>query len=125
MERPMNVSRAFAEQCGYAGHSPAMLAAFETIRRSGIAEARAAHFARKKVTDALARDPALCQAMIHPAETVDEALEDIKAFILRIRAMPTWRRHNHAAALRKAKAMRLHLRFFRRFADRILARQAA
>jgi hypothetical protein len=125
MEQAMNASKAFAEQCGYAGQSPAMLAAFETIRRSGIEEARAAHFARKKVTDQISRDPALCQVMIHPAETVDEALEDIKALILRIRAMPTWRRHNHAQALRKAKAMRLHLRFFRRFADRILARQAA
>lgn len=121
----MNASKAFAEQCGYAGRSPAMLAAFETIRRSGIAEARAAHFARKKLTDALARDAALCQAMIHPAETVEEALEDIKAFLIRCRAMPTWRRHNHATAIAKAKARRLNLRFFRRFAEAILARQAA
>ncbi|MBB6469504.1 hypothetical protein HNQ96_005394 [Aminobacter lissarensis] len=121
----MNATQAFARDCGYAGQSPAMLAAFEAVRRSGIVEARAAHFARKRVTDAITADPDLIAAMIHPAQSIDEALQDIAAFILRTRNMPTWRRHNHAAAIARAKARRLHLRFFRRFATAILARKAA
>ncbi|MBE1208389.1 hypothetical protein [Aminobacter carboxidus] len=121
----MNASKAFATDCGYAGQSPVMLDTLETIRRRGIAEARKAHFARKKLTDAITSDPELFQAMIHPAQSIAEALEDIAAFIIRTRNMPTWRRHNHAAAIARAKARRLHLRFFRRFATEILARKAA
>lgn len=121
----MNLTQAFARDCGYAGQSPVMLDTFETIRRSGIAEARAAHFARKKVTDTITADPELIAALIHPAQSIAEALADIATFILRTRNMPTWRRHNHAAAIARAKARRLHLRFFRRFATAILARKAA
>ncbi|WP_332691248.1 hypothetical protein [Devosia sp.] len=115
----------FARVCGYAGTSPAMREALEVIRRHGIAEARQAHFARKQVTDALTADPGLIAAMIHPAQSLDEALDDSAAFIVRYRNMPTWRRHNHAAAIAKAKANRLYLRFVRRFATAIMARAAA
>ena len=115
----------FARACGYAGTSPAMRDALEVIRRHGIAEARAAHFARKLVTDAITADPGLIAAMIQPAPSIDEALQDIDAFVVRYRNMPTWRRHNHAAAIAQAKANRLYFRFARRFATAIMARKAA
>lgn len=115
----------FAKECGYAGNSPAMLDAFEQVRRHGIEQARKSHHDRKRITDAIKADPALISGMMHPAQSIDEALEDIGNFIVRYRNMPTWRRQNHAAAIRKAKASRLYFRFFRRFGARIMARQAA
>lgn len=115
----------FAKECGYAGNSPAMLNALEAVRQQGIREARKAHFDRKLVTDAIKRDPGMISAIMRPAQSIDEALEDVGAFIVRYRNMPTWRRQNHAAAIRKAKALRVNLRYFRRFAAQIMAREAA
>lgn len=115
----------FAKECGYTGNSPAMLDAFEQVRQHGIEQARKSHHDRKRITDAIKAEPALISGMIHPAQSIDEALEDIGAFLVACRNMPSWRRQNHAAAIRKAKANRLYFRFFRRFGDRIMAREAA
>lgn len=115
----------FAKECGYAGSSPSMLDAFEQVRRHGIEQARRSHHDRKRITDAIKTDPDLISAMIHPAQSVDEALQDIAAFLLACRNMPSWRRQNHAAAIRKARANRLYFRFFRRFGARLMARAAA
>ena len=115
----------FARECGYTGNSPAMLDAFEQVRRHGIEQARKSHYDRKRVTDAIKDEPALISGMIHPAQSAEEALEDISVFLIACRNMPSWRRQNHAAAIRKAKANRVYFRFFRRFGQQIMAREAA
>ncbi len=119
------LTQSFAKECGYTGNSPAMLDAFEQVRRRGIQQARKSHYDRKRVTDAIKDEPALISGMIHPAQSVEEALEDIGAFLTACRNMPSWRRQNHVAAIRKAKANRVYFRFFRRFGQQIMAREAA
>lgn len=115
----------FAADCGCPNPSPAQIDAFEAIRQQGIREARNAHMARRLVTDAVKREPGLMSAMISPAQSIDEALEDVNAVIVRYRNMPTWRQQHYASALRRAKANRIYFRFFRRFGAQIMAREAA
>lgn len=115
----------FAADCGCPNPSPAQLDAFESVRQQGIREARNAHMARRLVTDAVKREPGLMSAMIRPAQSIDEALEDVNAIIARYRNMPTWRQQYSAITLRRAKANRIYFRFFRRFGARIMAREAA
>lgn len=115
----------FAADCGCPNPSPAQIKAFESIRQRGIREARAEHDRRKKVTDAIKATPAMISALMHPAQSIDEALEDVSKFILRYRCMPTWQRDNHYASIRKAKRLRAYCRFFRRFGAQIMAREAA
>jgi hypothetical protein len=69
----------FARACGYSGDSPALLEAFEAIRRNGIALARHDHFRRKAVIDALKQSEALFLAAIGPALSAQEAIEDATA----------------------------------------------
>lgn len=121
----MELTQAFAKECGYAGSSPAMLKAFDVIRQQGIREARKAHFSRKQVTDAIKRDPDLISAMIHPAQSIDEALEDINHWLIAYRSAPTHRRQARRLEARKATALRVNLRFFRRFSAQIMVREAA
>lgn len=119
------LTTSFAHACGYAGNSPAMLKAFEAIRQNGIREARKAHFDRKLVTDAIKRDPGIISAMIHPAQSIDEALEDINHWLIAYRNAPTHRRQARQFEASKATSLRVNLRFFRRFAARIMVREAA
>jgi hypothetical protein len=115
----------FAAESGCRSPSPAQLAAFEAIRQHGIREARKAHLARKLVTDAIKRDPGLITAMIRPAQSIDEALEDIKHWLIAYWNAPTHRRQARRFEANKVKTLRVNLRFFRRFADKIMAREAA
>lgn len=115
----------FAKDNGCPNPSAAQIKAFEKVRQHGIQQARKSHYDRKRVTDAIKNEPALISGMMYPAQSIDEALEDISAALVAYLNMPSWRRENHAAAIRKAKANRVYFRFFRRYADRIMAREAA
>lgn len=120
-----SAAEVFARQSGYTGSSPAMLAAFEDIRQSGIRQARAAHFDRKRVIDEMKATPALFFHAIRPSLSTAEAIEDATRFIAFYRNMPTWRQENRAGDLLRAKEKRLLGRYFRRFGLRIWAREAA
>lgn len=114
-----------ARECGCPNPSPAQIKAFEEICQQGIREARNAHMLRRLVTDAVKLEPGLISAMMRPAQSIDEALEDVSAAIARYRNMPTWRREYYAPAVRRAKTNRIYFRFFRRFGAQIMAREAA
>ena len=115
----------FARESGYTGSSPAMLAAFEAIRQSGIRQARNGHFQRLKKVREYAANPALYFAAIRPALSTDEAIEDANRFLASYRNMPTWQRQNRVHLAAKAKQARVVARFFRRFGSRIWQREAA
>ena len=115
----------FARACGYTGDSPALLEAFEAIRRSGIAQARQDHFRRKALIDELKQSEPLFLAAIGPALSADEAIEDTTRFIAFWRAMPRWRQERRLPDLARARQQRLLARFFRRYGHRLWAREAA
>ncbi|MER8375549.1 hypothetical protein [Mesorhizobium sp. M1406] len=66
----------FARACGYSGDSPALLEAFEAIRRDGIAHARQDHIRRKAMIDELKQSEILFLAAVGPALSAGEAIED-------------------------------------------------
>ncbi|MBN9216811.1 MAG: hypothetical protein J0I79_02545 [Mesorhizobium sp.] len=115
----------FARACGYTGDSPALLEAFDAIRRNGIALARREHVRRKAVIDALKLSQALFMAAIGPALSAEEAIEDATHFIACWRNMPRWRQERRLPDLARARQQRLTARFFRRYGDRLWAREAA
>ncbi|WP_168992163.1 MULTISPECIES: hypothetical protein [Mesorhizobium] len=115
----------FARSCGYTGDSPALLEAFEAIRRNGIAHARQDHFRRKAVIDELKQSQTLFQAAIAPALSAQEAIEDAAHFIACWRNMPRWRQERRLPDLVRAKQQRLVARYFRRHDHRLWAREAA
>lgn len=115
----------FARACGYTGDSPALLQAFEAIRRNGIAHARHDHFRRKAVIDELKQAELLFLAAIGPALTAQEAIEDTAHFIACWRNMPRWRQERRLPDLIRARQQRLVARFFRRYAHRLWALEAA
>ncbi|MER8754582.1 hypothetical protein NKH69_02715 [Mesorhizobium sp. M0976] len=71
----------FAQACGYAGDSPAMLAAFAAIRQDGIRTARQGHRQRKAAIDRMKPSRALFLAAIRPAQSAEEAIEDAARFL--------------------------------------------
>ncbi|WP_258595220.1 hypothetical protein [Mesorhizobium sp. AR07] len=107
--------------CGYTGDSPALLEAFEAIRRNGIAHTRQDHLRRKAVIDALKPSEMLFLAAIGPALSAEEALEDAARFIAFWRNMPRWRQERRLPDLIRAKQQRLVARFFRRHSHRLWA----
>lgn len=115
----------FARACGYTGDSPALLEAFEAIRRNGIERARYDHMSRKAVIDELKQSEALFLAAIGPALSAEEAIEDATRFIACWRNMPRWRQERRLADLARARQQRLVARFFRRYGHRLWAREAA
>lgn len=115
----------FARACGYTGDSPALLEAFEAIRRNGIERARHDHMSRKAVMDELGQSEALFLASIGPALSAEEAIEDATRFIACWRNMPRWRQERRLADLVRARQQRLVARFFRRYGHRLWAREAA
>jgi hypothetical protein len=115
----------FARDCGYAGDSPAMLAALAAIRLDGIARARQGHDQRKAVVDRLKQSEALFLAAIGPALSAEEAIEDAARFIAGYRNMPRWRQERRLPDLARARQQRLLARFFRRYGHRLWAREAA
>lgn len=119
------LSLQFARDNGCLKPSPAQLVAFEAIRQHGIREARKAHYDRKKVADEIKAEPGLFFAMIHPAQSADEAIDDANNYLVRLRNMPTHRRQAVAGVARKVKAIRVYARFFRRFGEALMAREAA
>lgn len=119
------MTTAFAKSCGYTGRSPALLGAFEAIRQAGIAEARAAHFDRKRIVDEMKAEPGMFFNAIRPSLSTAEAIEDAQRFIFGWRNLPTWRQELRAGELRRAKQTMVVARFFRRYGLRIWARRAA
>lgn len=115
----------FARACGYTGDSPALLLAFEAIRRSGIAHARQGHFRRKAVIDELKYSEAMFLVAIGPALSTEEAIEDTARFIACWRNMPRWRQERRLPDLVRAKQQRLQARFFRRYGHLLWALEAA
>jgi hypothetical protein len=115
----------FARACGYTGDSPALLEAFEAIRRNGIAHARQDHVRRKAVIDELKPSEALFLAAIGPAQSAGEAIEDAARFIACWRNIPRWRQERRLSDLIRAKHQRLVARFFRRYCHFLWAREAA
>lgn len=115
----------FAQLCGYTGESPAMLAALEAIRRHGCAEARTAHYERKRIVDEYKADSGMFFSAIRPSLTTSEAIEDANRIIHTFRNLPSWQQEMRLGQLRKAKRTRLAARFFRRYGVRIWAREAA
>jgi hypothetical protein len=115
----------FARTCGYSGDSPALLEAFEAIRRNGIALARHDHFRRKAVIDELKHSEALFLVAIGPALSAQEAIEDTTRFIACWRNMPRWRQERRLPDLVRARQQRLVARYFRRYGHRLWAREAA
>jgi hypothetical protein len=115
----------FARACGYTGDSPALLEAFEAIRRNGIAHARRDHLQRKAVIDALKLSQTLFLSAIGPALSAEEAIEDAAHFIACWRNMPRWRQERRLPDLARARQQRLVARFFRRYGHRLWAREAA
>lgn len=118
-------TRDFARKAGgYIGESPAMLEAFEKLRRAGISQARAAHFERKRVIDEMAETPVLFFHAIRPSLSTSEAIEDATRFIASYCNMPTWRQENRTGDLLRAKEKRVLGRYFRRFGRRLWVRDA-
>ncbi|RWF46717.1 MAG: hypothetical protein EOS46_16540 [Mesorhizobium sp.] len=115
----------FARACGYTGDSPALLEAFEAIRRDGIAQARLDHFRRKAVIDEMKQSEPLFLAAIGPALSAHEAVEDAARFIAGWRNMPRWRQERRLPDLARAKEQRLVARFFRRYGHHLWALEAA
>ena len=115
----------FARACGYTGDSPALLDAFEAIRRNGIDRARQDHLRRKAVIDELKHSEALFLAAIGPALSAQEAIEDAARFIAFWRNMPRWRQERRLPDLIRARQQRLVARFFRRHGHRLWALEAA
>jgi len=115
----------FARACGYTGDSPALLEAFEVIRRNGITHARQDHFRRKAVIDELKQSEPLFLAAIGPALSAQEAIEDTARFIACWRNMPRWRQERRLPDLVRARQQRLIARFFRRYGHRLWALEAA
>ncbi|CCV15128.1 hypothetical protein [Mesorhizobium sp. STM 4661] len=115
----------FAQDCGYVGDSPAMLAALAAIRLDGIARARQGHDQRKAVVDRVKQSEALFLAAICPALSAEEAIEDAARFIASYRNMPRWRQERRLQDLARAKQQRLLARFFRRYGQHLWAREAA
>ena len=113
----------FARACGYTGDSPALLDAFEAIRRNGVAHARHDHLRRKAVIDELKQSQALFLAAIGPALSAHEAIEDAARFIACWRNMPRWRQERRLPDLIRVKQQRLVARFFRRHGQRLWARE--
>lgn len=120
-----DLSARFARDCFYTGDSPAMLAALAAIRLDGIARARQGHDRRKAIVDRLKADEALFLAAIGPALSAQEAIEDAARFIAGYRSMPRWRQERRVADLARARQQLLLARFFRRYGQRLWARQAA
>ncbi|TPM37025.1 hypothetical protein [Mesorhizobium sp. B2-3-2] len=114
-----------ARQSGYLGDSPAMLEAFERIRQSGIRQARAGHFERKRIVDQMKAEPGMFFAAIRPSLCTAEAIEDAKRFLAFYRNMPNWRQQNRAGDLRRAKQTMVLARYFRRFGRQLWVREAA
>ncbi|MER9617366.1 hypothetical protein [Mesorhizobium sp. M0207] len=114
----------FAHACGYSGDSPAMLAAFAAIRQDGIRKARQGHRQRKAAIDRIKPSRALFLAAIRPAQSAEEALEDVARFLSMFRNMPHWRQERRAADLTRARQQRLFARFFRRYGHRLWALEA-
>ncbi|MER9429380.1 hypothetical protein [Mesorhizobium sp. M0408] len=110
----------FAQACGYAGDSPAMLAAFAAIRQDGIRTARQGHRQRKAAIDRMKPSRALFLAAIRPAQSAEEAARFLSMF----RNMPRWRQERRAADLARARQQRLFARFFRRYGHRLWALEA-
>ncbi|MER9296686.1 hypothetical protein NKI38_09330 [Mesorhizobium sp. M0621] len=114
----------FDRACGYTGDSPALLEAFEAIRRNGIAHARQDHIRRKAVIDELKHSEILFLAAIGPALSAEEALEDAARFIACWRNMPRWRQERRLTDLIRAKQQRLVARYFRRYGHLLWACEA-
>lgn len=114
----------FARACGYAGDSPALLEAFEAIRRNGIAHARQDHIKRKAVIDELKHSEILFLAALGPALSAEEALEDAARFIACWRNMPRWRQERQLPDLIRAKQQSLVARYFRRYGHLLWACEA-
>lgn len=120
----------FAAQCGYIGNSPAMLAAFEDIRQSGIRAARRDHYERVKLVDGFVADPASFWGYINlfrvnPLLATDEAIEfwANEAENQRVlRETGHWR--YDAAKLRIAAERVVIARYFRRFGAHLRQREA-
>ncbi|QPC91875.1 hypothetical protein [Mesorhizobium sp. INR15] len=115
----------FARMSGYTGDSPALLEAYAAIREHGIHQARQGHIARKAIIDALKHSEAMVLGAIHPALSLEEALEDTARFIVFWRNMPRWRQERRLPDLARARQQRLIARFFRRYSHQIWAREAA
>ncbi|TPM28250.1 hypothetical protein [Mesorhizobium sp. B2-3-4] len=115
----------FARACGYTGDSPALIEAFEAIRRNGIAQARLDHFRRKAVIDELKQSEQLFLAAIGPALSAHEAVEDAARFIAGWRAMPGWRQERRQRDLARSRQKLLIARFFRRYGHRLWVLEAA
>ncbi|MER8467761.1 hypothetical protein [Mesorhizobium sp. M1396] len=115
----------FARACGYTGDSPALLEAFETIRRDGIAHARQDHIRHKAMIDELKQSEILFLAAVGPALSAGEAIEDAARVIACWRNMPRWRQERRLPDLVRAKQQRLVARYFRRYSERLWAREAA
>ncbi|MER9584681.1 hypothetical protein [Mesorhizobium sp. M0276] len=114
----------FARACGYAGDSPALLEAFEAIRRNGIAHARQNHIRRKAVIDELKHSEALFLAALGPALSAEEAIADAVRLIACWRNLPRWRQERRLPDLIRAKQQRLVARYFRRYGHLLWACEA-
>ncbi|MBA3576158.1 MAG: hypothetical protein H0W39_00880 [Sphingomonas sp.] len=118
-------ARAFAASCGCPTNDPALLSIYEDIRQYGIREARAGHYERVKLVKKLKVHPSMFFAMIRPALSSDEAIEDAARFISCFRNLPRWQQESRLDRLAKAKQVLVMARFFRRYGLRIWARRAA
>lgn len=119
-------TRDFARSAGgYTGDSPAMLDAFEKMRRSGIRQARAGHFERLAIIEQFKANPAMYFAAIRPNLSTEETIEEARRVIFRFRSLPTWQQESRRPQLQKAVLAQVYARYFRRFGRRLWVREAA
>lgn len=118
------LTKAWAAERGCRTESPAMLRAYEDMRLAGIREVRQMHAARLERCRSL-HNPAMLSAAIYPAASIKEALEDAQEVIRAYGRMSTWRKANRRQQFVEAQKMVGLCRYFRRYATRIWAREAA
>lgn len=128
---PLDLTRQFAAESGYTGDSPAMLAAFEAIRQSGIRRARDMHYERVKLVEQFKARPSLFWSYVNlfrpqPLLSTQEAIDFYRARHTEERALVAIRHWRADPGKVRMCGERLVLaRFFRRFGARIWTRQAA
>lgn len=126
-----DLTRDFAMQTGYTGDSPAMLAAMEQIRQSGIRRARDMHFERVKLLEQFKASPKLFWGYINlfrptPILSTQEAVEFYRKRHAEERALVAMRHWRADPGKVRMCGERLVLsRYFRRYGGRVWTRRAA
>lgn len=127
----LDLTRQFAKESGYVGESPAMLAAFEAIRQSGIRRAREMHFERVKLVEQFKANPSLFWGYVNlfrpqPLLSTQEAIDFYRARHTEERALVAIRHWRADAGKVRMCGERLVIsRYFRRYGERIWTRKAA